>query len=102
MTATFPGWRAVGRALRWARQQQIPRTLIRDETDQHLIELSWHRGGHLVSFCDTGGQIDLMVLPADGGDVRGDDLDGHQVVGLLAGLRLIPAWLAEVVTEVAE
>ena len=90
---TFPGWREVGRAMRWSRQQDgVQRSTIAERGC--LAEARW-------SDLDA----DLTVLPrglmrvsvvADGAVVTLRRPSATRVLGVLAALDLIPAELAEV------
>ncbi|WP_328465472.1 hypothetical protein OHA21_43675 [Actinoplanes sp. NBC_00393] len=95
---TFPGWRAVGRAMRWARRERAIFTLITEGA--RFEETSWRRGGAFAVLTATGGdQLDLIVNLAHGGQVDMSDLDAAESLRVLAALDLIPADLAQVRDE---
>jgi hypothetical protein len=97
-------WRAVGQAMRWARQQEgvTVRRMVVDNSWPVTIDLEWKRpDGHsvLVTWATNREWVDVYA----GGPV--DDVhmsncgDAATVLRVLAALDLIPAELAQVHDE---
>jgi len=106
MRRIFPGWREVGRAMRWARQQDgvtFDRTTMRNVWHFDLppsihVDHRW-RGGDgrevLVSHSSILKSVDVSVGDGrNGWDSTYND-DAAQVLRVLVALDLIPAELAE-------
>ncbi|WIM97809.1 hypothetical protein ACTOB_001363 [Actinoplanes oblitus] len=95
----FPDWRAVGRAMRWARKQDdVRRSAIRDDQTGRLVEIAWDRAAYtdLVAHTWTpDGGPHLYVNLQDGRHVEAEELDALTTLRFLAHLDLIPVELAE-------
>lgn len=94
----FPGWRAVGHAMRWARQQDgVTVGHSRNEFNERVI--TWWRDTDMVTIEFDRDTYQLSI--------DGDDnwlTDGHfesagAVLRVLAALDLIPAHLADAPAE---
>lgn len=109
---TFPGWRAVGRAMLDARRREgvtAPRVLRDNERDSMHIQLAWTfqdgRTVELWRWRSGDGGIDLAVKPAPGpgrpGMFAGLDRLGDAATALrvLGALGLIPDHLANAVDD---
>jgi len=95
---TFPGWRQVGRVMRWARQQDgVTHTVEPDAWHGH----EWDRNSaDIVRAGNRGGTgFGFIVDLADGRVVSTAGLNAAEALGVLAALDLIPAELAEVRDE---
>jgi hypothetical protein len=95
---TFPGWRAVGRAMRWARQQDG----VRQEIEHAAVarQHRWYgpgRDGSIVGVT-WGGPLthDVDIYVAGGGEHELVEPTAAQALRVLAAFDLIPAELAEV------
>lgn len=92
---TFDGWRAVGRAMRWARQQDgVTVTHDGDAWFGH----EWDRNSmDVVRLGGRGNRqgYGVMVSLADGRHVESAGLDAATALRVLAALDLIPAELAD-------
>lgn len=90
---TFTGWRAVGRAMRWARQQDA---ITYDRTIGDLaIDLRWTAEGRYVLVELHPGQPCITVDISTGTTYwSGATTDAAELLRVLAALDLIPAELA--------
>lgn len=89
---TFPGWRAVGRAMRDARQQEGV-TVTHDPNAWHGHE--WVRNSADTVSVHTGPHsCSLMVDLAGGRHLEAGGMDAATVLRVLAALDLIPDHLA--------
>jgi hypothetical protein len=92
---TFSGWRAVGRAMRWARQQDGVE--CRREDEGVWITHIW-RSGDPADHVELGGAgtlaYSLTIDLADGRYIEGVHLPAAEILRVLAALDLIPAELA--------
>ena len=102
---TFTGWRAVGRVMRWARQQGIYREVHTD--GGALSEMVWilndERGVTVMPSLREGVQVDVSRKPEPGrphwmGGLI-DATSASTILRFLAALDVIPAELAEVHDE---
>jgi hypothetical protein len=95
---TFPGWREVGRAMRWARQQDgVTVERLRDDETGRISWL-WHGRNGLIT-ADYFPASDPAETTIETGDTYIDRArfeDGATALRVLAALDLIPAELAEV------
>ncbi|GGN40378.1 hypothetical protein FHR83_007051 [Actinoplanes campanulatus] len=109
---TFPNWRAVGRAMRWARQQKsvtAPRFVLDNVRDSTALELAWKladgREVEVWRWRSGNGGIDLTVKhkPVHGKPELYAGMDGirdaAEVLRVLAALDLIPADIAYAADE---
>lgn len=93
---TFPGWRAVGRAMRWARQQdgiQGPAAFEWPFGREYVW--GWYLDGQTVRVIVTWG-IGFSVSLRGPRVVQLEGRDAVETLRVLAALDLIPAELAEV------
>lgn len=90
---TFPNWRAVGAAMRWARQQHAQVDTL---TSDWLTDTRWRLGGIdvRVGRTDIAEGNDLRIS-GDGLDIWIDQVDVARALRVLAALDLIPAHLAD-------
>lgn len=99
-------WRNVGRAMRWARQQEGvtgPRTVEENTRNWNLVELTWtHQDGRSVEISWTKGAPEVWVevkrkpRPGRPANIAGlvDVDNAATVLRVLAALDLIPDHLA--------
>lgn len=96
----FPGWRAAGRAMQWARQQDGV-TVERDR-DGAWVSRRW-RSGDPADHVELGGAgslaHSLTIDLADGRYIESAHLPAVEVLRVLAALGLIPDELAQVRDE---
>lgn len=93
----FPGWRAVGAAMRWARQQDgVQRSIIVDYG--RLRHAAWERNdADFVALSRFGAALPGVTVHLAGGlHLEADGLAPSEALRVLAVLDLIPAELAEV------
>jgi hypothetical protein len=91
----FPGWRNVGRAMRWARQQDGVTVAVDDEGFR-VVDIRWRRGRDSVIVQHFPG-LDMasVSVKADGSTFHQNNADAVRTLRVLAALKLIPAGLAE-------
>lgn len=96
----FPGWRAVGRVMRWARQQDgvtHNRTVMLDSLDETTIDHLWSRDNGFSVWITWSPSRELIDIRAGGAvsECSLSDWDNAaQALRVLAALNLIPAHLA--------
>ncbi|GIE35937.1 hypothetical protein Ait01nite_089820 [Actinoplanes italicus] len=99
----IPCWRAIGAAMRWARQQKdVRRSVIRDDETGRLIEMAWDRDGYtdLVAIAWTpDGGPHLYVNLDDQRHLQAEEFDAATTLRVLAAMGLIPAHLVELLDE---
>ncbi|GAA2696355.1 hypothetical protein [Actinoplanes palleronii] len=98
---TFTGWRSVGRAMRWARQQdrvQFERTRL-DDAGQILFTWTAGEESVYVDFVSGGDPAELTFETVGASINHAYFDDGGTVLRVLAVLGLVPTELAEVRDE---
>lgn len=92
---TFPGWRNVGRVMRWARQQLG--TTVERSRDEHSGErvITWSRELDYIVIAFDGDTYQLGIDTEDNWLTDGHFESASAVLRVLAALDLIPAHLAE-------
>lgn len=97
---TFPGWRAVGRAMRWARQQDGIGYATRERSFGRHHVWGWRANGQTIEIRITWG---ISTELHGRGPIRFmfEELTATQALRVLAALDLLPAELAAERTDVA-
>lgn len=92
----FPGWREVGRAMRWARQQdEVQGPHVRDLPFGRRYAWGWRADGQVVTVTLTWG-ISYSCSGRGPRTFRLDNLDPVEVLRVLAALGFISTEVAEV------